>query len=98
MTTSDLTGRPTDPTAAPAAVGQQEFVVRLIAEITGVPEESVLPDADLVEDLYIDSVAKIELMVACEKHFDVRIPDETVESFRTVRSVLDHLAALGASS
>ncbi|MGQ0839447.1 acyl carrier protein [Actinokineospora sp.] len=85
-------------TMSDAAAGQaahEKFLAAFIAEITGVSEELVVPDADLVEDLFIDSVAKIELMVACESRYRIEIPEETINGFRTVRSVLDYLEATG---
>ncbi|MFK4099072.1 acyl carrier protein [Streptomyces sp. NPDC019531] len=108
MTASETTDRAADtaPHASPAgeAVGEAprernlRRMAALIAEITGLPEEAVVPEADLVEDLYIDSVAKIELMVACETRFGVHIPDDVSGELRTVGAVLDHLDASGATA
>ncbi|MEU4655535.1 acyl carrier protein [Streptomyces sp. NPDC023723] len=104
MTASDTTHHQTGPAATEASPAEraaspgsrQDNLRRmgaLIAEITGLPESEVVPEADLVEDLYIDSVAKIELMVACETRFGVHIPDEISAGLRTVSAVLDHLEA-----
>ncbi|MFI2641576.1 acyl carrier protein [Streptomyces sp. NPDC018610] len=65
----------------------------IVAEITGLEEDEIRPDAELVDDLCIDSVARIELMVACESRLGVAMPDEVVNRLRTVDDVLDHFAA-----
>jgi acyl carrier protein len=67
-----------------------------ISKITGLPADAVVPDADLVDDLCVDSVAKIELMVACEARYGIQVPDDVVSRFRTVRSVLDYLMETGS--
>ncbi|ORT59096.1 hypothetical protein BKD26_13810 [Streptomyces sp. CB03238] len=100
MTASDITdSRPgTAAGAAAAKAANLELMASLIAEITGLPKNAVVPEADLVDDLYIDSVAKIELMVACETRFGVQIPDEVVNELRDVEAVLDYLAEHKAAS
>lgn len=97
MTASETTDSPSR--TAPGTPRERNLrqMAALIAEITGLPEEQVVPEADLIEDLYIDSVAKIELMVACENRFGVHIPDEISGELRTVKAVLDHLEESGAA-
>ncbi|MFD6279661.1 acyl carrier protein [Streptomyces sp. NPDC060209] len=100
MTASDITDSRPDTAAGADAdkAANLELMASLIAEITGLPKDSVVPEADLVDDLYIDSVAKIELMVACETRFGVQIPDEIVNELRDVEAVLDYLAEHKAAS
>jgi acyl carrier protein len=68
-----------------------EVVTTVIAEITGIDPADIVPEANLVDNLYIDSVAKIELVVACQQHFGIYIPDEAITELVTVQSVLDYL-------
>ncbi|MFC9244928.1 acyl carrier protein [Streptomyces sp. NPDC057136] len=100
MTTSDITDSPLRSAATADAdkAANLELMASLIAEITGLPKDKVVPEADLIEDLYIDSVAKIELMVACETRFGVHIPDDVVNELRDVEAVLDYLAEHKAAS
>ena len=44
----------------------------------------ITPETRLHEDLGIDSLAMIDLAVAIEDTFHIRVPDETAERFRTV--------------
>jgi acyl carrier protein len=85
-------------TPAAARAQDMSLVASLISGITGLPADAVVEDADLIEDLYIDSVAKIELLVACESHFGVEIPDEAVAELHTVADILAYLEAHRTSS
>ena len=75
-----------------------EIVATVIAEITGMDPAAIVPEANLVDDLYIDSVAKIELVVACQQHFGIYIPDEAITELVTVRSVLNYLEVAQVTS
>jgi len=96
MTTSDIGARAAEPTAGgPGRYGADLAVIAgCVSEITGLPVEAVVPEAHLIDDLYIDSVAKVELMVACETNFGVAIPDEVIADLQTVHSVLLYLASV----
>ena len=41
--------------------------------------------------LGLDSLAALRVLAAVEKRFDVRLPDERLGEFRTLRHVLDFL-------
>jgi salicylate hydroxylase len=49
------------------------------------------PRGTRLEELGLDSLARIDLAVAAEDRFGVAIPDETLEGFVTVGDVLDHI-------
>jgi acyl carrier protein len=54
------------------------------------------PDDKLVEDLRmdsLDSLSTVEYVVDVEKHFGISIPDGTAERMRTLRDVVDYVAA-----
>lgn len=55
------------------------------------------PDTKLIA-LGLDSFAMIDLAVAIEDSFGVRIPDEAVEQFRTAGDVAAFLAAARSRS
>lgn len=59
-------------------------VQAIIAERIGVPVESVLDDANLIEDLGADSLDMVELSIALEEEFDIELDDEVVQGIRTV--------------
>ena len=48
----------------------------LIADQTGITPARVTLDAKIVADLGLDSLDLVELIMACEEHFGVALPDE----------------------
>ena len=98
MTASDLTAQQPGASDDARRSAYMAYMAATIAKISGLPESAVVPEADLVEDLCVDSVAKIELMVACEARFGIQVPDEVISRFHTVGSVLDYLVAVGDRS
>ncbi len=61
-----------------------EKIVEVIAEQLNVEREDVTEEAAFVDDLGADSLDLVELVMALEAEFGVSIPDEDVESIRTV--------------
>lgn len=68
----------------------------VLEEVAGTPAEKVVPTATFDGDLDVDSLTMVEVVVACEERFEVRIPDEALEGLRTVGDALDHIAGAGA--
>jgi acyl carrier protein len=66
-------------------------VISLLTERLGMPPETITADADLIEDLGVDSVDAVEFMLALEGEFQVAIPDHRFAELRTVRDVVDLL-------
>jgi len=60
-------------------------------EQLGVDESAVIPEASFLDDLGADSLDLVELTMAAEEAFDIEIPDEDVESIRTVQNAIDYL-------
>lgn len=63
----------------------------LIAESIGVEEEEVTPEASFEEDLNVDRQELVDLMVAIEEEFEVKIPDEEMAAIATVGDAVDYL-------
>lgn len=53
-------------------------------------------DDHLEDDVGLDSIGYITLTEGIEKHFNVDIPDEEVEAFKTVREAVDAIMAAPA--
>jgi acyl carrier protein len=56
----------------------------IVNEVTGIPAEDVQLEKSFVDDLDVDSLSMVEVVVAAEEKFDVRIPDEEVKNLKTV--------------
>ncbi len=68
-------------------------VIKLVNEIMidefEVEEENLRPEAQLGEDLGLDSLDGVDLVVALEKTFKCRIPEQEARSIRTLGDVYE---------
>lgn len=60
----------------------------LVSEL-GLDESKINEEARFEEDLDVDSLGVVELLMALEDEFDVKIPDEDAESIMTVGQAVD---------
>jgi acyl carrier protein len=70
----------------------------IINEIAGVPIEAIQPGASFTRDLEIDSLSMVEIMVAAEERFGVRIPDDDLRTLATVDDVVAYIQAAQAKA
>jgi acyl carrier protein len=68
-------------------------LAEVLEEVSGVPADKVVPGASFENDLEVDSLTMVEVVVACEERFSVRIPDEALENLKTVGDAIDYIAA-----
>jgi len=59
-------------------------LAEIVEEIAGVPAADVQPDKEFIADLDVDSLSMVEIVVAAEEKFGVRIPDDEVKNLKTV--------------
>jgi acyl carrier protein len=60
----------------------------LVSEL-GLDADKINDEARFEEDLDVDSLGVVELLMALEDEFDVKIPDEDAESITTVGQAID---------
>ncbi|MDX1447982.1 MAG: acyl carrier protein [Acidimicrobiia bacterium] len=60
----------------------------LVSEL-GLDESKISDDANFEEDLEVDSLGVVELLMALEDEFGVKIPDEDAENIHTVGQAVD---------
>lgn len=70
-------------------------LAEILHEVAGVPADAVVPSASFTDDLEVDSLSMVEVVVACEERFGVRIPDDALEGLRTVGDAVDYIKASG---
>ncbi len=68
-------------------------LTKVLTEELGLDESQITMEADLEDDLEIDSLGVVELLMALEDAFGVKIPDEEAEDIRTVGETVDLLEA-----
>jgi acyl carrier protein len=72
-------------------------VISVIADISGFEEDKVTLDANMQEQLEIDSIKAIEITVALEKKYNIRIRDDDITKIITVRNAVDAVTDLLSS-
>ncbi|GAA2825813.1 acyl carrier protein [Kitasatospora sp. CM 4170] len=70
-----------------------EGLAEIVNEIAGIPTEDVEFDKSFTDDLDVDSLSMVEVVVAAEERFDVKIPDDEVKNLKTVGDAVDYILA-----
>lgn len=70
-----------------------EKVRSILVNQLGVDEDKVVIDASIVDDLGADSLDVVDLIMSLEEEFDIEIPDEDVETMKTVSDVVKYIEA-----
>lgn len=69
----------------------------ILAAQLGLEPAEIRPEANILDDLGADSLDVVEMVMSLEQAFDIEMPDEDVESMRTIadleRFVASALAA-----
>ncbi len=65
----------------------------LLVDELGIERDDITQDAKFEEDLDVDSLGVVELLMALEDNFGVKIPDEEAEQITTVGEAVDLVEA-----
>jgi acyl carrier protein len=72
-----------------------EMVNEILEEYFEIERERLLPQVNIFEDLELDSLDIVDLVVAMQKRFNVRIrDDERIKTIRTLEDIYRFVAAL----
>ena len=66
-------------------------LAEILEEVAGVNPDDVAEDKSFTEDLDVDSLSMVEVVVAAEERFEVKIPDETVQDLKTVGDAVNYI-------
>jgi acyl carrier protein len=66
-------------------------VKSVVSEKLNVGEDQVTAEAKFVEDLGADSLDQVELIMALEDEFELKIPEEEAEKLQTVGAAVDFI-------
>lgn len=66
-------------------------VKTVVAEKLNVGDDQITTDAKFVEDLGADSLDQVELIMALEDEFELKIPEEEAEQLSTVGKAVDYI-------
>lgn len=68
-----------------------EELKNLICENFGIEMDQITEEANLQDDLGLDSLDAVELSMAIEENYNVEIPDEDFTNFITVGDVFTYI-------
>ncbi|MGH3655590.1 MAG: acyl carrier protein [Micromonosporaceae bacterium] len=75
-------------------MSQDELVTGLaeiLEEVAGVSPDDVTEDKSFTDDLDVDSLSMVEVVVAAEEKFGVKIPDDEVQNLKTVGDAVAYI-------
>lgn len=71
-----------------------EKIRDIIVEQLGLDDaDSLTMETSLKEDLDADSLDAVEVIMALEEEFDIEIPDDEAENFKTIGDIVDYIEA-----
>jgi acyl carrier protein len=68
-------------------------LAEIVNEVAGIEESEVQLDKSFTSDLDVDSLTMVEVVVAAEEKFDVKIPDDEVKNLNTVGDAVNFILA-----
>ena len=68
-----------------------EGLATIVNEVAGVETADVTPEKSFVDDLDVDSLSMVEVAVAAEEKFGIKIPDEELGNLKTVKDAVDYI-------
>ena len=69
-----------------------EQIKDLLVDELSVNPGDITPDAELVNDLGINSLELADLVLMCEERYNIEISDDEIHKFITVGDVVDSLS------
>jgi len=76
----------------------QTGLAEILEEVAGILPADVSPEKSFTDDLDVDSLSMVEVVVAAEEKFDVKIPDDEVKNLRTVGDAVEYIEKHGAAA
>jgi acyl carrier protein len=75
-----------------------EGLADIVNEIAGIPTEDVKEEKSFTDDLDVDSLSMVEVVVAAEERFGVKIPDDDVKNLSTVGDAVNYIQQAGVGA
>jgi acyl carrier protein len=66
-------------------------LAEILEEVAGVNPDDVAEEKSFTEDLDVDSLSMVEVVVAAEEKFGVKIPDDEVTNLKTVGDAVTYI-------
>jgi acyl carrier protein len=72
-----------------------EGIKEIVVEVAGIDTNIIAMDKKFTDDLDVDSLSMVEVVVAAEEKFGVKIPDDEVTKMATVGDAVNFIVANG---
>ncbi len=69
----------------------EEKVIEIVSDQLDTPKDDIAQASSFVDDLKADSLDIVELVMALEDEFDIKIPDEDYDKIKTVGDVIKYI-------
>jgi len=69
-------------------------VINVTSEQLSVDASEIRPESSFQDDLGADSLDLVELIMAMEEEFDVKIDDDAAQKIKTVQNAVDFINSL----
>lgn len=69
----------------------REKVVKVVKDKLGVEDDKIVDSAKYVDDLGADSLTLVDIAMALEDEFGMKIPDEDIEKITTIGSTVAYI-------
>jgi acyl carrier protein len=73
-------------------------LAEILEEVAGVEPADVTPEKTFIDDLDVDSLSMVEVVVAAEEKFGVKIPDDDVKTLKTVGDAVSYIQKAGIAA
>lgn len=68
----------------------EKKIIKIIADIAEVPEESINLNTNLVTDLELESLDFVTLIATFEEEYRMEIPDKDLKKIQTVNDIVEY--------
>lgn len=69
----------------------EERVIKIISDVCEIDKKDIKLNSNLVNDLELESLDVVDLVVAFEKEFNIKINDKDIKQFQTVEDIVKYL-------
>jgi acyl carrier protein len=76
----------------------KDGLAEILEEVAGVLPADVSEEKSFTDDLDVDSLSMVEIALAAEERFNVKIPDDQLANLKTVGDAVDYIAKARASA
>ena len=66
-------------------------VKEIVSDQLDTPKDDISSESSFVDDLKADSLDIVELVMALEDEFDIKIPDEDYDRIKTVGDIISYI-------